>query len=89
MNLPNLILLEQTGKDKGQEFWSAGVGIIVNLDVWCSHKRKTIPSVAIQKLMQSFFIWSCLKPPAGFTERDKKLYWPLDCCSERLHSLYL
>ena len=34
--------------------------------------RKTIPSVAIQKLMQSL-LWSCLKPPAGFAERDKKL----------------
>ena len=34
-------------------------------------------------------LWSCLKPPAGFAEREKKLYWRLDCCSEWLHSLYL
>ena len=33
-------------------------------------------------------LWSCLKPPAGFAEREKKLYWRLDCCSEWLHSLY-
>ena len=34
-------------------------------------------------------LWSCLKPPAGFGEREKKLYCCLDCCSEWLHSLYL
>ena len=34
-------------------------------------------------------LWSCLKPPAGFAEQEKKLYWRLDCCSEWLHSLYL
>ena len=33
-------------------------------------------------------LWSCLKPQAGFAEREKKLYWRLDCCSEWLHSLY-
>ena len=33
-------------------------------------------------------LWSCLKPPAGFAEQEKKLYWRLDCCSEWLHSLY-
>ena len=27
-------------------------------------------------------------PSAGFAEREKKLYWRLDCCSEWLHSLY-
>ena len=34
-------------------------------------------------------LWSCLKPPAGFAEREKKLYIRLDCCSEWLLSLYL
>ena len=34
-------------------------------------------------------LWSCSKPPAGFAERDKKLYWRLDCRSEWLHTLYL
>ena len=34
-------------------------------------------------------LWSCLKPPAGFAEREKKLYWCLDCCSEWMRSLYL
>ena len=33
-------------------------------------------------------LWSCLKPPAGFAEREKRLYWRLDCCTEWLHSLY-
>ena len=27
-------------------------------------------------------LWSCLKPPADFAEREKKLYWRLDCCNE-------
>ena len=34
-------------------------------------------------------LWSCLKPQAGFAEREKKLYCRLDCSSEWLHSLYL
>ena len=34
-------------------------------------------------------LWSCLKPEAGFAEREKKLYCRLDCSSEWLHSLYL
>ena len=34
-------------------------------------------------------LWSCLKPQAGFAEREKKLYCYLDCSSEGLHSLYL
>ena len=29
------------------------------------------------------------EPPAGFAEREKKLYLRLDCCSEWLLSLYL
>ena len=33
-------------------------------------------------------LWSCLNPQAGFVEREKKLYWRIDCCSEWLHSLY-
>ena len=33
-------------------------------------------------------LWSCLKPQAGFAEREKKLYCRLDCSSEWLHSLY-
>ena len=49
--------------------------------------EKTITSIAIQKLLQSL-LWSCLKPPAGFAEREKKLYkWRLNCCWEWLHSL--
>ena len=34
-------------------------------------------------------LWSCLKPQAGFAEREKKLYCRLDCSSEWLHSLDL
>ena len=34
-------------------------------------------------------LWSCLKPQAGFAEREKRLYCPLDCSSEWLHSLCL
>ena len=34
-------------------------------------------------------LWSCLKPQAGFAEREKKLYCRLDCSSEWLHSLYV
>ena len=34
-------------------------------------------------------LWSCLKPQAGFAEREKKLYCRLDCSSEWMHSLYL
>ena len=30
-------------------------------------------------------LWSCLKPQAGFAEREKKLYCRLDCSSEWLH----
>ena len=37
----------------------------------------------------SRLLWSCLKPQAGFAEREKKLYCRLDCSSEWLHSLYL
>ena len=42
---------------------------------WCSYKsknsrRKTSPSVVIQKLMESL-LWSCLKPPGGFSEERK------------------
>ena len=31
-------------------------------------------------------LWSCLKPPADFAERDKKLYWRLDCRSDQWHA---
>ena len=34
-------------------------------------------------------LWSCLKPQAGFAEREKKIYYRRDCSSEWLHSLYL
>ena len=34
-------------------------------------------------------LWSCLKPQAGFAEREKELYCRLDCSSKWLHRLYL
>ena len=62
------------------------VEITVNLDFRCSNKSKNNG----EKLFpRSLVLKQCLKPQAGFAEREKKLYCGLDCLSEWLHSPYL
>ena len=45
---------------------------------WCSYKIKTTE----KNYYLGRLLWSCLKPQAGFAEREKKLYCRLDCSSE-------